>query len=110
MSSSTKLAAKIWTQFADHHPGPRLLEVPHLEALQKTAFDHSSIQVIIFLLDGRQPQKKVSIIKQEPRKAKTTSNQEVERPQQALLPRERFSPSAHTDRSYVVDEWPLLDD
>ncbi len=57
MSSSTKLAAKIWTQFADHHPGPRLLEVPHLEALQKTAFDHSSIQVIIFLLDGRQPQK-----------------------------------------------------
>ena len=39
---------------------------------------------------------KVPIIEQEPRNTKTTSNQEVERPQQAPLPRERLSPGAHT--------------
>ena len=35
---------------------------------------------------------KVPIIKQEPRNTKTTSNQEVKRPPQAPLPRERLSP------------------
>lgn len=28
-------------QPADHHPGPRLLGMPHLEASQKTALDHT---------------------------------------------------------------------
>jgi hypothetical protein len=27
-----KLYVQIWTQFADHHPGPRLLEMSHQEA------------------------------------------------------------------------------
>jgi len=31
----TKLATKIWTQFADHHPASRLLEAPYLATLQK---------------------------------------------------------------------------
>jgi len=53
----TKLATKIWTQFADHHPGLRPLEAPCLEAIQKTAFDHTSIQAKIFLHYGRQSQK-----------------------------------------------------
>ena len=41
-STSAKLESEIWTQFADHHPGPRLPKVPHTEASQKTALDHTS--------------------------------------------------------------------
>jgi hypothetical protein len=49
---SSKLENQIWTRPADHHTGQRLLKMPQLQALQKTALDHSHTRIKTSCITG----------------------------------------------------------
>jgi hypothetical protein len=52
---SSKLENQIWTRPADHHTGQRLLKMPQLQALQKTALDHSHTRIKTSCITGGNP-------------------------------------------------------
>lgn len=52
-----ELESQIWTQSADHHPGPRLLETPYHEGLTEVRIRSHANMVKSLLHYGRQPQK-----------------------------------------------------
>lgn len=49
---SSKLENQIWTRPADHYTGQRLLKTPQLQALQKTALDHSHTRIKTSCITG----------------------------------------------------------
>jgi len=61
-TASAQLVIQIWTSSADHHPGPRLLEMPPRKGLTKVRIRSHANRIKNFLHRRRQPQKLLACV------------------------------------------------